>query len=192
MEAQMHNATAEVKLASGKSRPWSPAGPACVSPAPASNARVPTILLVEDEAFVGDVAYEILCSSGYRVLQARNAADALRAFRGHAEGVQLLLTDVVLPDRNGSDLALELVTAGGYVKAMFISGYPENSITKKGLQHPGWFYLPKPRFQEKVSTMDHPPPIQIKNSCDGWDWGLRALSLKRRAGVWAWSAGLRV
>ena len=121
-----------------------PAGPTCVSAAPASNARVPTILLVEDESFVRDVAYEILCSAAYRVLPARNAADAVRAFHCHAEGVQLLLTDVVLPGRNGCDLALELVMGGGCVKAIFVSGYPENSITRKGLQHPGWFYLPKP------------------------------------------------
>ena len=121
-----------------------PAGPTCVSPASASNPRVPTILLVEDESFVRDVAYEILCSAGYRVLPARNAADAVLAFRHHVEGVHLLLTDVVLPDRDGCDLALELVMGGGCVRAIFISGYPENSITRKGLQHPGWFYLPKP------------------------------------------------
>jgi two-component system cell cycle sensor histidine kinase/response regulator CckA len=121
-----------------------PAGPTCVSPAPASYPRVPTILLVEDEVFVRKVAYEILCSAGYRVLPAPNAAEAVRAFRGHAEGVQLLLTDVVLPDRNGCDLALELVAIGGGVRAIFISGYPETSITRKGLQHPSWFYLPKP------------------------------------------------
>ena len=119
-------------------------GPACVSSVPASNPRVPTILLVEDEAFVRDVAYQILSSAGYRVLAARNAADAVRAFRCHAEGVQLLLTDVVLPDQNGCDLALELVNGSGCLKAIVISGYPENSITRKGLLHPGWSYLPKP------------------------------------------------
>jgi CheY-like chemotaxis protein len=113
-----------------------PAGPTCVSPAPAFDRR--------DEAFVRNVAYEILCSAGYRVLPARNAAEAIQAFRGRAGGVQLLLTDVVLPDRNGCDLALELVTMGSGVKTIFISGYPENSITRKGLQHPGWSYLPKP------------------------------------------------
>ena len=121
-----------------------PAGPTCVSPAPASRSRVPTILLVEDEAFVRDVACETLCSAGYRVLQARNAAEAVLAFRGHPDEVQLLLTDVVLPDRNGCDLALELVSMGRSVRAIFISGYPENSVTRKGLQHPGWSYLPKP------------------------------------------------
>ena len=121
-----------------------PAGPICMSHATAFDHRGATILLVEDDAFVRNVAYKILCSAGYCVLPARNATEAVQAFRCHAEGVQLLLTDVVLPDRNGCDLALELVTLGGGVKAIFISGYPENSITRSGLQNPGWFYLPKP------------------------------------------------
>jgi CheY-like chemotaxis protein len=121
-----------------------PSDSICLSPAPVSNPRVLTILLVEDEAFVREVACEILRSAGYRVLPAPNAAEAVLAFRRHPDGVQLLLTDVVLPDRNGCDLALELATVNGIVKTIFISGYPESSITRKGLQHPGWFYLPKP------------------------------------------------
>ena len=121
-----------------------PAGPTCDSSTAAPNPRVPTVLLVEDEAFVRNVAYEILRSAGYRVLPARNAADAVRAFRGHTGEVQLLITDVVLPDRNGRDLALELAAVGGSVKVIFISGYPENSVTRKGIQHAGWSYLPKP------------------------------------------------
>ena len=55
-----------------------------------------------------------------------------------------MLTDVVLPDRNGCDLALELATLCDGVKSIFVSGYPENSITRKGLRQPGWSYLPKP------------------------------------------------
>jgi CheY-like chemotaxis protein len=121
-----------------------PSGSICLSPAPVSNSRVLTILLVEDEAFVREVACEILRSAGYRVLPAPNAAEAVLAFRRHPDDVHLLLTDVVLPDRNGCDLALELATVNGIAKTIFISGYPENSITRKGLQHPGWFYLPKP------------------------------------------------
>ena len=90
------------------------------------------------------MAYEVLRSAGYRVLAARNAADAVRAFRNHTDSVQVLLTDVVLPDRDGCDLALELATGQSGLKAIFISGYPENCITRKGLPNPGWFYLPKP------------------------------------------------
>ena len=101
-----------------------------------------TILLVEDEAFVREVTYQILCSAGYRVLKARNAIDALLAFRQHG-AVHLLLTDVVLPDRNGCDLASEITNSCPGVKTIFISGYPENSVTRKGLGA-GCFYLPKP------------------------------------------------
>jgi two-component system cell cycle sensor histidine kinase/response regulator CckA len=109
-----------------------------------SKCSVPTILLVEDEAFVRQVAYEILRSAGYRVLPASNAAEAVLTFRDHSHEVQLLLTDVILPDRNGCELAHELVALGSSFKALFVSGYPENSVTRTGLQQPGLSYLPKP------------------------------------------------
>jgi two-component system, cell cycle sensor histidine kinase and response regulator CckA len=120
------------------------AGPARISPAPAPNPQLPTILLVEDEAFVREVTREILGSSGYRVLPARNAAEAVMAFRRFPGEVQLLLTDLVLPDRDGCKLAQELAALSGRVRAIFISGYPENCVTRKGLQRPGWSYLHKP------------------------------------------------
>jgi CheY-like chemotaxis protein len=110
----------------------------------ASQHPIRTILLVEDEAFVREVACEILRVAGYRVLSARNAAEAVPAFLAHREEVELLLTDVVLPDRNGPDLAFELVTLGRAFRTIFISGYPENSVTRNGVQKPGWSYLPKP------------------------------------------------
>jgi DNA-binding response OmpR family regulator len=108
-----------------------------------SSGEAATILLVEDETFVRAVACEVLSSGGYRVLQARNAAEAVKTFRAQPEGVQLILADVVLPDRNGCDMVLEL-TPGTGTRVMFISGYPLNRITMNGLQQPGWFYLPKP------------------------------------------------
>jgi two-component system cell cycle sensor histidine kinase/response regulator CckA len=128
------------------------ADPALIDPAfvdsasatPASKALPRTVLLVEDEAFVREVACEVLSRAGYCVLKAGNATEALQVFREHAGAVQLLLTDVVLPDRNGCDLALELSTLCGEVKSIFVSGYPENVITRRGLRQPGWFYLPKP------------------------------------------------
>jgi two-component system cell cycle sensor histidine kinase/response regulator CckA len=135
-------------------------GPTHISPTPLSN-PVPTILLVEDETFVREVACQVLRSAGYNVLPAKNAADAVKTFRGHPE-VQLLLTDVVLPDRSGCDLALELVNASAGVKAIFISGYPENSITRQGLPNPGWSYLPKPfsaasLLQKIKEVVNHAP-----------------------------------
>jgi CheY-like chemotaxis protein len=103
-----------------------------------------TILLVEDEDFVRLVTRDVLSFAGYRVLCARHAAEAVRVFRQHEKEVQLLLTDVVLPGRNGQDLARDLRTVRPTLKTMFISGYPENEVTKHGLQEPGVIYLPKP------------------------------------------------
>ena len=77
------------------------------------------------------------------MLQAKNAAEAVETFRAQPDAVQLILADVVLPDRNGCDLAFELAP-GKDTRVVFISGYPVNRITRKGLDQPGWFYLPKP------------------------------------------------
>lgn len=109
-----------------------------------------TILLVEDEGFVRQGTREILLSAGYRVLEAGNAADAMRAFRRHREDVQLLLTDVVMPGRNGRDLAHDLSAIFPRLRTIFISGYPENAATRNGPQPGGWFYLAKPFSGESL------------------------------------------
>ena len=110
-----------------------------------------TILLVEDEAFVREVTADILESAGYRVLKARNAAEALCVFRRYRRIVQLLLTDVVLPRRNGRDLANDLRAMCPTLRTIFISGYPENAVTKQGLPDDHMFYLPKPFSLESLT-----------------------------------------
>jgi CheY-like chemotaxis protein len=102
------------------------------------------ILLVEDESFVREITCEILQSAGYRVLKARNAAEADTRFRSHREIVKLLLTDVVLPGQNGRDLANDLRAMNSTLKVILISGYPLNIVTQKRLVEDGMFYLPKP------------------------------------------------
>ena len=103
-----------------------------------------TILLVEDEAFLREVTSEILESAGYRVLKTRNAAEALSVFGECKAIVRLLLTDVVLPGQNGRDLANDLRSVSPKLKIIFTSGYPENVVTRHGIQADGMFYLPKP------------------------------------------------
>jgi two-component system, cell cycle sensor histidine kinase and response regulator CckA len=103
-----------------------------------------TILLVEDETFLRDVTCETLESAGYRVLKTRNAAEAISTFRQYQTIVRLLLTDVVLPGQNGRDLADDLRSIRPNLRTIFISGYPENVVTRHGIQEDGMFYLPKP------------------------------------------------
>ncbi|HVO82457.1 MAG TPA: response regulator [Terriglobales bacterium] len=104
----------------------------------------PTILLVEDEDFVREVTCQVLQSAGYHVLQAREAIAASVAFRCHRQEVRLLVTDVVMPGQNGRDLARELRSVCPGLKTLFVSGYPENVITRAENQGRTEFYLPKP------------------------------------------------
>ena len=112
------------------------------------NRPIPTILLVEDEAFVREVACEILRVAGYRVLPARNAAEAVPAFLAHREEVQLLLTDVVLPDRNGRDLAFELVTLGQPSGSFSSRDIRRIRLPETDFRSPGGFIFP-----------NHSPPL---------------------------------
>ena len=103
-----------------------------------------TILLVEDEALVREVMFETLVWAGYRVLKASNAAQARSTFRRCRKVVRLLLTDVVLPDENGKDLAQELREACPDLRAVLVSGYPENAVSRQTSGADGMLYLPKP------------------------------------------------
>jgi len=111
-----------------------------------------TILLVEDEAFVREITSEILEGAGYRVLKTRNAAEATGAFQKYQAIVSLLLTDVTLPGRNGLELSNTLRKLKPNLKTIFISGYPENAVTKGGIPDDGTLYLPKPFSLQSLTT----------------------------------------
>jgi two-component system cell cycle sensor histidine kinase/response regulator CckA len=115
--------------------------------------KLSTILLVEDEGFLREVACKVLESAGYRVLSTRNAAEAKRRFRSCAEGIELLLTDVVLPGRDGIALANDLQTICPTLKTIFMSGYPENAVTLTGLHKQQGVYLHKPFSTESLIGM---------------------------------------
>ena len=102
------------------------------------------ILLVEDESFVLEVTAEILQAAGYQVLKARHAAEAMRIFRQNTDTIELLVLDVVLPGRNGWELARELIHLHPQLKIVFVSGYPENANTRTADFGHKVVYLPKP------------------------------------------------
>lgn len=82
-----------------------------------------TILFVEDEAFVREVTCEVLRSAGYRVLTAKNAVEAARIYDRRRGGVELLLTDVILPGENGRALAGRLRRESPELKVLLVTGY---------------------------------------------------------------------
>jgi len=103
-----------------------------------------TVLVVEDEPPLRDLAARILASAGYTVLQAASGADALALLERHAEPVHLVFTDVVMPGMNGRELAARLATLRPAIRVLYTSGYTEDAILRHGvLDDPGRF-LSKP------------------------------------------------
>ena len=111
-----------------------------------------TVLVVEDEAAVREIACAILVDLGYRVLQAADGEEALRVFGANAAAVDLLLTDVVLPGKvRGRDLAERVQALRPEVPVVFMSGYTENSIVHHGRLDDGVQLIGKPFKREQLA-----------------------------------------
>jgi CheY-like chemotaxis protein len=103
-----------------------------------------TILLVDDTPVIRRLAQEVLSRAGYRVLDAGGAEEALQVASGHAEPIDLLLTDVTMPGRNGVELAQRLHAIRGNVPVLFMSGYADNAAVRNGLLAHESAFLQKP------------------------------------------------
>jgi CheY-like chemotaxis protein len=99
---------------------------------------------VEDEDQVRAVAKAILLRAGYRVLEAASGADALEMCDQLAEAIDLLLTDVVMPNMNGRQLAERLSELRPSLKVVFMSGYTDDAIVHRGVLNAGMAFIQKP------------------------------------------------
>ncbi len=104
-----------------------------------------TVLLVEDEPSVRDLANRLLKQQGYRVLEAANGEEALRLAQDTTgEKIHLLLTDVVLPQMGGKELADQLKLFRPDLKVLYTSGYTDYAIVHHGVLDSGTHFLQKP------------------------------------------------
>jgi len=103
-----------------------------------------TILLVEDEATVRQLAREYLEAQGYTVMEAADGAAAMQLSRAHPGTIHLLLTDVIMPGMNGRELASQLAARRPEMKVLYMSGYTENAIGHNGTLDTGISLLQKP------------------------------------------------
>jgi CheY-like chemotaxis protein len=85
-----------------------------------------TILLVEDESGIRELAGEFLRRQGYKMLYGMDGNEALRIAEGHEDLIHLLVTDMAMPNLGGKELALRLRTIRPQVKVLFMSGYPDH------------------------------------------------------------------
>jgi CheY-like chemotaxis protein len=93
-----------------------------------------TVLLVEDDNRVREYAARVLRKGGYEVLEASNPAQALQLSKEDAERVDALVTDVVMPGIDGFELADRLRSAHSDLRVLYISGYPKESMRRRGLR----------------------------------------------------------
>ncbi len=110
-----------------------------------------TILLVEDEALVRELAARTLQERGYTVVQAGNGTEALQLLESQPElSFQLLVTDVVMPLLGGPGLAEHLKARQPELKVLFMSGYTDVAAVQRQLVEPGFAYVSKPFTVEKL------------------------------------------
>ncbi len=103
-----------------------------------------TILLVEDEAGVRDSAAEYLSESGYTVLKAGKGTEALAIAETYESAIDLLLTDLVMPQMSGIELAKRITEMRPHVKTIFMSGYSNNLLSAQQMADPNHVLLRKP------------------------------------------------
>ena len=103
-----------------------------------------TVLVVEDEEAVRMLAKRILQSAGYDVITAANAGEALLECEKHAERIQLVLTDVIMPKLSGRELADRLKVMCLGLRILFMSGYTDNAIVHHGVLDAGTHFIAKP------------------------------------------------
>jgi CheY-like chemotaxis protein len=103
-----------------------------------------TILVAEDEDGVRSLTREVLEKFGYTVLEAANGEEALKVAERHQGPLHLLLSDVVMPRMGGPELAQELVARRPDVKVLYMSGYTDHPMVRRGVVNAGVAFLQKP------------------------------------------------
>ena len=128
---------------------------------PAARGGHETILVVEDEELVRELVCSVLEGHGYKILQAETGVKALDVWQIHKKKIDLLLTDLVMPDRlNGRELAEKLRAERPKLKVIFTSGYTADVVGKDFVAQRGLHYLQKPYDPQKLAAT-------VRNCLDG-------------------------
>jgi two-component system, cell cycle sensor histidine kinase and response regulator CckA len=122
-----------------------------VDPEPGALDGNETILVVEDTDTVRALVAQTIASYGYTVLQASNGAEAIELAAQHAGAIDLLLTDVVMPEMSGRELAERLVADYPKLKVLFTSGYPADAVLRQGIAMHEAAFIEKPYPMERLA-----------------------------------------
>jgi signal transduction histidine kinase/CheY-like chemotaxis protein len=111
-----------------------------------------TILIVEDEVVILNMTKMMLEGLGYSVLTASTKDEAQRQIETHAGKISLLITDVIMPEINGRELAAQLMALAPGLKVLFMSGYTADVISQRGMLNKGVFFISKPFSMNDLAT----------------------------------------
>jgi two-component system cell cycle sensor histidine kinase/response regulator CckA len=111
-----------------------------------------TILLVEDDPGVQELAKDILEMNGYAILTATNGSAALKIFAEQKDKISLVLTDVVMPEMGGPELVKRLQKLRPDLKVLFTSGYPDRAVVHNGSLTPNVNFIQKPYAAASLAT----------------------------------------
>jgi PAS domain S-box-containing protein len=114
--------------------------------------RRETVLLVEDAKRVRQVVREILEMNGYEVLEARHGAEALKLSARHQGPIQLMVTDVVMPEMSGRELAQRLMPLRPDMRVLYMSGYTDDAIVRHGVLDSGIAFIAKPFTPDSLAA----------------------------------------
>lgn len=135
------------------------------APAALETAIRGTVLVVEDHEEVRDLACRILKGAGHVVLEAGGPVEALRVADLHPGPIHVVLTDVVMPEGNGRELARELVARRSDLRVIFMSGYTSDEILHHGVLESGVPFVEKPftaaALRSKVTAVLSCPQIPV-------------------------------
>jgi CheY-like chemotaxis protein len=110
-----------------------------------------TVLLVEDEDGVRALMRQVLHKHGYNVLESRHGGEAFLMCERHSGKIDLLLTDVVLEQMSGRELAERLIKVRPEMKVLYVSGYADDAIVHHGVLNAGVAFLQKPFTTEALA-----------------------------------------
>jgi signal transduction histidine kinase/ActR/RegA family two-component response regulator len=110
-----------------------------------------TILVVEDENLVRQLLEEVLQGAGYTVLSAANGSEAINLSETYMDPIDLVLTDVVMPEISGTQVVTHLTTKYKNLKVLYMSGYTDDAIVHHGVLDAGVNFIQKPFTPDSIS-----------------------------------------
>ena len=122
------------------------------NPAPPVARGHETILLAEDETAILEMVKQILEGFGYQVLAASTPGEAIRMAKEHGGDIHLLITDVVMPEMNGQELAKNLLTLYPKLRSLYMSGYSGNVIVRHGVLGEDVNFIQKPFLMQAFAA----------------------------------------